>query len=116
MKHPSRMAALALALASLAPAARTLADERILAVVQHVKVTHCDAKKAGGCAGTLTLERTGKPRAEHFTVRVPLGTPISCADERVLLHTLQGKAALITLHCDRREAVARAIQLAGEGC
>jgi hypothetical protein len=113
MKHPSRMAALTLALASLAPAARTLADERILGVVQRVKVTHCDAKKAGGCAGMLTLE---KSKSDVFTVRVPLGTPISCAGERVLLHTLQGKAALVTLHGDRREAVARAIQLAGEGC
>jgi hypothetical protein len=77
---------------SLSLSGRALADERIEGIVLRTKVTHCDVTKAGGCAGTLTLARPGAGKAEPLTLRVPLGTPISCAGERMYLHALQARA------------------------
>jgi len=87
-------------------------DERIEGIVRDTVVTHCDATRRGGCAGTLTLERRADGRTETLTINVPLGTPISRAGERVLLHTLEGKAVIVTQSTDRGGRVARAIQVA----
>lgn len=95
--------------AALASAA--LADQRIEGVVQQTKVTHCDVTKAGGCAGTLTLKGLRTEGTEPLTLGVPLGTPISCASERVHLHTLQGKRVVVTLP-DASSGVARAVEVA----
>ena len=97
MQTPARAAALVLLLWSLPLSGRALADERIEGIVLRTKVTHCDVTKAGGCAGTLTLARPGAGKAEPLTLRVPLGTPISCAGERMYLHALQGKGVVVTL-------------------
>jgi hypothetical protein len=94
-------------LLQLAPAA--LADERIEGIVRDTVVTHCDATRRGGCAGTLTLERRVEGRMETLTINVPLGTPISRAGERVLLHALEGVSVIVTQTSGR---VARAIQVA----
>lgn len=58
------------------------------------------------------MERAAGGGVETLTVRVPLGTPISCGSEVVRLHTLQGKAVVATLVSDRNGPVARAIQVA----
>jgi hypothetical protein len=52
-------------------AVHALADQRVEAVVQETKVTHCDATKIGGCAGTLTLKRAGGGKGDSLAVRVP---------------------------------------------
>ena len=88
------------------------ADERIEGVVRDTVVTHCDAARRGGCAGTLTLERRTGGRAEMLTIRVPLGTPISRGAERALLHTLEGQKVIVTQTTGRGELIARAIQVA----
>lgn len=88
------------------------ADERIEGIVRGTVVTHCDATRRGGCAGTLTLERNTGGKMETLTIRVPLGTPISRAGEHVLLHTLEGKTVIVTQIADRDARVARAIQVA----
>jgi hypothetical protein len=93
----------------LAQAAR--AEERIEGIVRDAVVTHCDATRRGGCAGTLTLERRAGGRAETLTIEVPLGTPISREGERVLLHKLEGKTVIVTQIAGRGARVARAIQL-----
>ena len=89
-----------------------LADERIEGIVRDAVVTHCDAPRRGGCAGTLTLERRADERIETLTINVPLGTPISRAGERVLLHALEGMSVIVTQTAGRGGRVARAIQVA----
>lgn len=107
----SRRAALSAlaALAALAPSA--FADERIEGIVRDTVVTHCDATKRGGCAGTLTLERRAGGRTETLTIIVPLGTPISRAGEHVLLHALEGMSVIVTQTTGRGGRVALAIQV-----
>jgi hypothetical protein len=100
----------AISILLLAPAA--LAEERIEGIVRDTVVTHCDATRRGGCAGTLTLERQAEGRIETLTINVPLGTPISRAGERVLLHALEGMRVIVTQTTGRGGRVARAIQVA----
>ena len=88
------------------------ADERIEGVVRDTVVTHCDATRRGGCAGTLTLERRAGGKIETLTINVPLGTPISRGAERALLHTLEGERVIVTQITDRGSRIARAIELA----
>lgn len=111
MKSSTRVAVLTLLLWSLSLTSRAFADERIEGIVLRTQVTHCDVTKAGGCAGTLTLARPGAGKADLLTLKVPLGTPISCAGERMYLHTLPGKAVVITLPRPANGA-ARAIEVA----
>jgi hypothetical protein len=92
-------------------ALHALADERIEGVVRRTAVTHCDATKKGGCAGTLTLERDIGGTVEMLAIRVPLGTPISRGSEMVRLHALAGNTVVITLVTQRGAAVAQAIQV-----
>ena len=108
----TRLALIVLASSLVALTGEALsAEQRIEGVVRRVVVTHCDATKAGGCAGTVTIDGQAHP----LTIRVPLGTPISCDDERVLLHALQGRTVIVTLSSPGE--VARAIQLAeAEAC
>ncbi len=80
--------------------------------MRRTTVTHCDVTKAGGCAGTLTMERRTDGKAGPLTVRVPLGTPISCGNDDVHLHRLHGKTVVVTLTSDRNGSVARAVQVA----
>lgn len=96
-------------LLALAPAA--VAEERIEGIVRDTVVTHCDATRRGGCAGTLTLEREAGGRAETLEFNVPVGTPISRAGEHVLLHTLEGMRVVVTQTMSRGARVARAIQV-----
>lgn len=88
------------------------ADERIEGIVRGTVVTHCDATRRGGCAGTLTLERNTGGTMENLTINVPLGTPISRGGERVLLHALEGQTVIVTQINERGGRVARAIQVA----
>lgn len=88
------------------------AEERIEGVVRDAVVTHCDATRRGGCAGTLSLERSTDARTEVLTIRVPLGTPISRGAQRALLHTLEGQRVIVTQTTQRGELTARAIQVA----
>jgi hypothetical protein len=104
------LAASLVGLVAQAPAA--LADERIEGVVRRTVVTHCDATKKGGCAGSLSMEREVGGRVETLAVRVPLGTPISRGSERVHLQALAGSTVVITLVTQRGAAVALAIQVA----
>ncbi|MGH8691616.1 MAG: hypothetical protein ACREUS_11380 [Burkholderiales bacterium] len=88
------------------------ADERVEGIVRDTVVTHCDATRRGGCAGTLRLQRRASAGAETLTITVPLGTPISRDGERALLHSLDGKAVIVTLSGRRSSLVARAIEVA----
>lgn len=88
------------------------ADARIAGVVRDTVVTHCDASRQGGCAGTLTLERQSAGGIETVTIKVPLGTPISRGFEAVLLHSLQGQRVLVTQVLDGGARVARAVEVA----
>ena len=97
---------------SLAFPLRGEADARIEGVVRDTVVTHCDASRQGGCAGTLMLERRSAGGIETVTIKVPLGTPISRGFERVLLHSLEGLNAVVTQFDDGGTRVARAIQVA----
>jgi hypothetical protein len=99
-----------LLVAFVAQVAHALGDERIEGIVHATKVTHCDATRKGGCAGTLTMVVDAGDKDEALTIRVPLGTPISCDSETVLLQTLAGKTVVVTLLNDGH--VARAIQVA----
>ena len=105
------LAAMAALAGSLALAPALLAEERIRGVVRDTVVTHCDATRRGGCAGTLTLERRANGRTETLAIRVPLGTPISRDGERALLHSLEGMRVIVTQVTDSGERVARAIQV-----
>jgi hypothetical protein len=109
----TRLARLLLAplLILMGHAAQALGDEKVEGVVRRTKVTHCDVTKAGGCAGTLTLERDIGARVEMLAIRVPLGTPISRGSERVHLHRLAGSTVVVTLVAQRGAAVAQAIQV-----
>lgn len=103
----------AIAVAALLPlAAAADAEERIEGIVRDTVVTHCDATRRGGCAGTLTLERHAGGRRNSLIIKVPLGTPISRGEERVLLHALQGHAVIVTQISEGSGRVARAIQVA----
>jgi hypothetical protein len=108
----ARVALAASLLALVGQLAHALADERIEGVVRHTTVAHCDATKAGGCAGTLIMERQTDGKAGPLTVRVPLGTPISCGNDNVHLHRLHGKTVVVTLISDSNGTVARAVQVA----
>ncbi|HEU4353380.1 MAG TPA: hypothetical protein VFR66_16055 [Burkholderiales bacterium] len=91
-------------------ASSALADERIEGIVTATRVTHCDATRRGGCAGTLFLQPT-HGNGGALPIQVPLGTPISCGDDRVLLHALQGRVVVVTL-AHGGSGAARAIQIA----
>jgi hypothetical protein len=92
-------------------ASSALADERVEGVVHATWVTHCDATKRGGCAGTLSLRPTHGV-GPALTIQVPLGTPISRGGEHVLMHSLNGRTVIVTLAAERGDPVARAIQVA----
>jgi len=109
LKALAALAAAAACIPQLAPAA--LAEERIEGIVRDTVVTHCDATRRGGCAGTLTLERSAGGRTETLTINVPLGTPISRAGEHVLLHSLEGMRVIVTQTIGRGGRIARAIQV-----
>lgn len=114
MKKTARRGALylgVLMLAMQAPAA--LAQEKIEGKVVGTKLTHCDMNvKAGGCAGTLTLERRAGDKAEELTFNVPLGTPITRAGKSEYLPALRGKTVVITHLSEKNERVAKAIEVA----
>src|SRR5574341_2364153 len=112
MRPVARILARVLFVTALLQPLALLADEKIEGVVRSVAVTHCDATRRGGCAGTLTLERRTGGMAEMLTIRVPLGTPISRGAERALLHTLEGQKGIVTQTTERGELIARAIQVA----
>lgn len=87
------------------------AEERVEGVVRNTVVTHCDATRRGGCAGTLTLERAAGGKSEFLTVRVPLGTPISRGLEHATLGSLDGEIVIVTYATDGGGRVARAIRV-----
>jgi hypothetical protein len=108
-----RLEAIAFALmVSLALPLRSEADARIEGMVRDTVVTHCDASRQGGCAGTLRLERPSTGDIETVTIKVPLGTPISRGVETVLLHSLEGQRVLVTQVWDGGARVARAVEVA----
>jgi hypothetical protein len=73
-----------------------IADERVEGVVRNTVVTHCDATRRGGCAGTLTLERRAGGGSGTLKIRVPLGTPISRGLEHATLGSLEGQTVIVT--------------------
>lgn len=95
----------------LSPPARG-ADERVEGIVRDTVVTHCDATRRGGCAGTLTLERQVNGMADMLRIRVPLGTPISRGVDHAILGSLKGETVIVTQSADRGGRIARAIQVA----
>jgi hypothetical protein len=87
------------------------AEERIEGVVRDTVVTHCDASRQGGCAGTLTLERRSAAGIETLAIKVPLGTPISRESGILLLHSLEGRTVVVTQTSERSARVARAVEV-----
>ena len=90
-----------------------IADERIEGVVRRTVVTHCDATRRGGCAGTLTLERRAGDPAAILIIKVPLGTPISRGLEHATLGSLEGQTVIVTTSADPGGRGARAIEVVG---
>lgn len=98
--------------AGISPAPAQGTEARVEGIVRKTVVTHCDATRRGGCAGTLTLERQAGGKPEVLTVRVPLGTPISRSLEHATLGSLEGETVIVTYAADGSERVARAVQVA----
>lgn len=88
-----------------------IADERVEGVVRNTVVTHCDATRRGGCAGTLTLERRAGGGVGNLMIRVPLGTPISRGLEHATLGSLEGQTVIVTTTAEPGGQVARAIEV-----
>ncbi|HEY5896060.1 MAG TPA: hypothetical protein VIV54_00725 [Burkholderiales bacterium] len=72
------------------------ADERIEGSVLDTTVTYCEGGKHASCIGRLTLQRDVDGRRETMTIRVPLGTPISCGADAMFLHRLRGRTVIVT--------------------
>ncbi len=98
--------------AGIFPPAAKGTEERVEGIVRETRVTHCDATRRRGCAGTLTLERQAGGKSEMLIVRIPLGTPISRAGEHATLGSLEGEAVIVTYAADGAAHVARAVQVA----
>ena len=93
------------------PVPATGADERVEGTVRETLVTHCDASRRGGCAGSLMLERQAGEKPAILMIRVPLGTPISRGPEHATLGSLKGQTVIVTHTVQGTERVARAIQV-----
>lgn len=100
-----------LTLAVHTPAA--FAQEKMEGKVTRTKLTHCDMNaKIGGCAGTLTMEKKAEGKSEELTFNVPLGTPITRGNETQFLPSLRGKTVTVTYIDEKKERVAKAIEVA----
>ncbi len=99
------------ALAVATAAGNAIADERLEGLVRDAVVTYCDATRRGGCAGSISLDIRRAGKAETIGVEVPLGTPIAQGGAHVLLHTLKGHTALVTVMDVRGRLTARAIDV-----
>lgn len=88
------------------------AQEKIEGKVVGTRMTQCSMDgKAGGCAGTMKMERKAGDKTEELTINVPLGTPITRGKEIVYLPALRGKTVLVTQVMEKNERVAKAIEV-----
>lgn len=92
----SHMAVSAVALALLHAAPGIGAEQRIEGTVVDMKVTYCEAAKSAGCTGDITLQTSANGASHMLTIKVPLGTPITQDCQAVPLHSLGGKAVIVT--------------------
>ncbi len=113
MKRAVYFGLLAMALHTALHTPAAIAQEKIEGKVVGTKLTHCAMDgKIGGCAGTLTLQRSRDGRNEEVTFDVPLGTPITQGRDVVYLPALRGKTVVVTHTVNKTERVAKAIEVA----
>lgn len=93
--RPSAWIPIAALWACVIPSSVQASEERINGIVRATVVTHCDANRRGGCAGSLTLERQADEKPALLVIRVPLGTPISRDSAHATLGNLEGQRVIV---------------------